>query len=145
MTDKHPISRGQDDEFTVCWREHRPGYVCLLPEGHDVHRPDVADAVRAAEEALTLIPGTSVRYPGSVARTVVAAVEPLIRAQAFADAAAVLARTRDQWVATRGSHDWSFRAEWAYREAARVLAAWAEDPTVIDSTFAKIAAEREKS
>lgn len=73
------------------------------------------------------------------------AVRPIIRAQAFADAAAVLARTRDQWIATRATDDWSPRIEYAYAEAARVLAAWAEDPTVIDGALAKIAAETEKS
>ena len=69
-----------------------------------------------------------------------------IRAATYADASAVFDRTYRQWVQERGTPDWSYRAEWAYREAARVLAAWAEDPTVIDKTLAKIAAEKaEKS
>lgn len=34
MTDKHPISQGMESEHTLCWREHNPGYVCILPEGH---------------------------------------------------------------------------------------------------------------
>lgn len=32
--DKHPISLTQDDRDTLCWREHTPGWVCVLPEGH---------------------------------------------------------------------------------------------------------------
>jgi hypothetical protein len=32
--------------------------------------------------------------------------------------------------------------EWAYGEAARVLAAWSEDPTVLDKVLAKIEAEK---
>lgn len=52
--DKHPISKGQPTEHTVCWREHTPGSVCLLPEGHERYftsLPDV-DALRAHLDAL---------------------------------------------------------------------------------------------
>lgn len=50
MMDKHPISRGQPNEFTTCWREHNPGYVCILPEGHDdvEERDPAIDAAYAA-------------------------------------------------------------------------------------------------
>ncbi len=44
--DKHPISKGQDDEFTTCWREHREGWVCLLPEGHRDLDTLLPDAMR---------------------------------------------------------------------------------------------------
>ena len=32
--EKHPISEGRDDRDRLCWREHAPGLVCVLPEGH---------------------------------------------------------------------------------------------------------------
>jgi hypothetical protein len=76
-----------------------------------------------------------------LAEVAVAALVPLIRAQAFADAAAVFARCRDQWIAERGLPDYSERAEFAYTAAAIALTAWAADPTVIDATLAKIAVE----
>ena len=64
-----------------------------------------------------------------------------IRAATYADAAAVFARTRDQWEETRGTEEWSARVWWSYKEGARVLTAWAEDPSVLDKVLAKIAAE----
>lgn len=33
-TTKHPISQGQESELTTCWREHNPGRICMLDEGH---------------------------------------------------------------------------------------------------------------
>ena len=65
-----------------------------------------------------------------------------IRAATYAGASAIFARTRDQWIAERDHPFWSERVEWAYGEAARVLAAWAEDPTVLDKVLAKIEAEK---
>jgi len=65
-----------------------------------------------------------------------------IRATTYAEAASVFARTRDQWEETRGTEEWSKRPWWAYKEGARVLTAWSENPTVIDKVLAKIAAEK---
>lgn len=44
--DKHPISLTQDDRDTTCWREHTPGLVCMLPEGHpEQHETSLADDI----------------------------------------------------------------------------------------------------
>lgn len=34
--EKHPISVGQPTRDELCWRQHRDGYVCILPEGHEL-------------------------------------------------------------------------------------------------------------
>lgn len=46
--DKHPISVGQPTEFTLCWRVHRDGYVCIREEGHPAVDADArAEHIRA--------------------------------------------------------------------------------------------------
>ncbi len=52
MTDKHPISRGMESEHILCWREHNPGYVCILPEGHEEWGEDRDAATDAAYDAI---------------------------------------------------------------------------------------------
>ena len=52
MTDKHPISRGMEREHILCWREHNPGYVCILPEGHEEWGEDRDAATDAAYDAI---------------------------------------------------------------------------------------------
>ena len=56
------------------------------------------------------------------------------RQQALHDVAVLFARNRDVWIDTRRSHpeQWDEYAEYAYAEGARVLAAWADDPSRMD-------------
>jgi len=49
--DKHPISVGRADRDDLCWREHTPGAVCLLPEGHAVGDEPAQDADAAVAAA----------------------------------------------------------------------------------------------
>jgi len=62
------------------------------------------------------------------------------RASVIADCAAVFQRNADQWDAETGP-DYSPRVHYAYTEGARVLTAWAEDPTRMDGPLSKIAGE----
>lgn len=50
--EKHPISHGQPTRETVCWREHNPGYVCILPEGHEEVEADLRAELTARIEAV---------------------------------------------------------------------------------------------
>jgi hypothetical protein len=70
-------------------------------------------------------------------RNCTAAAVPLVaeaRQQALHDVAVLFARNRDVWIDTRRSHpeQWDEYAEYAYAEGARVLAAWADDPSRMD-------------
>lgn len=70
-------------------------------------------------------------------RNCIAAAVPLVaeaRQQALRDVAVLFARNRDVWIDTRRSHpeQWDEYAEYAYAEGARVLAAWADDPSRMD-------------
>lgn len=86
---KHPISRGQDDEFTTCWREHRPGYVCILPEGHP-EGEDRDAATDAAYEAIKPL-GT-----WSVAVLAVEAARPVIIREEHARLVAIIQEEIDK-------------------------------------------------
>ncbi len=98
-------------------------------------------------EAMWLRVSLALQQERDAALRRVAALESEIedaRGKAFWDAAQVFARTRDQWIEERGTPDYSMRVEWAYAEAARVLALWSMDPHVIDKALEKIKAELEK-
>lgn len=82
--DKHPISRGTVNEHTLCWREHNPGYVCILPEGHDEWGKD-RDA--ATDAAYAAIKQTST-WPTAV--LAVEAARPIIIREEHARLAALL-------------------------------------------------------
>lgn len=62
---KHPIASGQENYDTVCWREHRIGQVCILPEGHNPYSQirHVLDGELQYDALLFVCPGCKAMLP----------------------------------------------------------------------------------